>query len=310
MSLLHKISSSCCTVLSHIPEPIFSWRFVFQRDERVLSPERRRDLENRIAKLAIQMGVNKKLYLLERRNMGEAAAQAQGMTKIPGRAGIAIHAEYFDELFDENNIEEIDFILAHEIGHITQNWLPAEIALGTAIPVTAVIIAVAMLILCPPTLPIIIAAVALCTLTLAVGMPGMVISQIAFSRRNEKQADRAAFEACSKSTTRTVIANLKESQRYLQRKRNEERRPFLKRLWRKITISPQGNNRLDLFHPSLSQQIAYLEDGACNRLLLVRRCTVKEQANHCLRFQVVPFGKTDRTRNVRRRVGGSATPPP
>ena len=197
------------------------------------------------------MGIKKKLELREIRGL-TTGAQAMGNTLFPGRAGIVIDPELFIDMPEDQQ----EFLLAHEISHIKKNDV-FSIFVGSAL--IGVIATVALCILFPP---------------LAVFSPvwgsgafylGALISGIAMaclSIWRESCADKLAFDACSEEGKKGAIQFFEDFREGGIEYRNEEDISVISRIWRKFSITKQGNFRLDLLHPSLTSRIKYLKQRA------------------------------------------------
>lgn len=231
-----------------IPNGLLAFRLRFQKDARILNPEKRLLLEEKVRILSENIGIKKKLELREIKGL-KTGAQAMGNSLLPGRAGMAIDPLLFDTLPEEQQ----EFILAHEIAHLKKN---DTLSLFFVPALIGVISTVALCILFPP---------------LAVVYPiwgagatyiGIAISLVAFtifSRWREKCADKIGQSICSQQAKEAGPQFFEDIRQMQIEWRNEEDISKLSKLFRKIMISKEGNFRLDsLLHPSLKARIKYL----------------------------------------------------
>jgi hypothetical protein len=253
-SLYNNFTNTFATVckplsyLAYIPEAVFSWRFVFQKDEKVWTKDTRTDIENKVNQLAYAAGIRKRVEVIERKNM-ISPAQAMGGENIPGRAGIA---------FDSDGRQE--FVIAHEIVHIKHNDRLTVMAPSIVSMVIATMAEIGTIFCLPalvvPTLVLVSFTVTLVAMTL-------------LSRRVEKRADLEGVALCSeegKTGAVDFFRNLQNESLYLKNQIEKNlpdwsSQPVLRlRCWAiDLCISQEGNDLLDIFHPSLTSRISYLE---------------------------------------------------
>ncbi len=219
--------------------------------------ERVKYLEPIIQELAKKLEFSKPIELMETDNPGLAI----GCTGVGlfGRAGIIINPEFACDL----NLDELEFILAHELAHIKAN---DYLRLCTAICVAGVISTLAASILVPSTAVYFTPAVIVLT---KVSSPAAMVGQITslfvksiYSKRREKCADLLALSICSnegKKAASDFFEKMRQSQ-LSYRNRNMEDNSFSS-LYKKITITKDGNTRLDIFHPSLKERSEYLKSA-------------------------------------------------
>lgn len=228
---------------------IFPWRLHFQKDAKLLSPEKRSYLESKIRELSEKLAISRRVELLEIKGLLFTDAQALGFAASPGRLGIAINPESFDCMPEE--MQEV--IIAHELSHIRSNdfaWV------GICSSILGVITALALHILFPslsiysPDSPAAIIGFAVSTVAL-----------IFFSRWREECADKRGLSICSapaRVAAPYIFEWLKEETLHY---RNDPKSSSLSKLWRKFCISEEGEDRLDILHPSLKTRIRYIRQA-------------------------------------------------
>ncbi|WP_284452882.1 M48 family metallopeptidase [Parachlamydia acanthamoebae] len=229
---------------------IFAWRLRFQEDTRVLPTNKRQSLEAKVQALADKLKITKNLEIVEIRGLGNIA-QAMGNTIFPGKAGIAIDPEAFAYMSEYTQ----EFILAHEISHIKHN---DTLTLFLAQGFVGIITTLALAKLFPATAKISLKSFfsPASSLGMITGIAGLAL----FSHWREKQADKTAFSICSDQARYAAIKFFKEMQEGNLYDRNCDDDSQLTSLFVKILISPEGDNRLDFFHPSLQSRIDCLND--------------------------------------------------
>lgn len=234
---------------------VFPWRFYLQKDDKLLSADKRGLLESTTQELTRKLGIRKPVELMEKKGLICGTAQAQGVELFSARAGLAIDPDWIGNLSEA----EHEFILAHELSHIKQNdvmWL------GIASGVVGVITTLAMCILFPWSATYYFSEVALAILTITspAALTGQFVSIIAcafFSQWMEKRADKLAMTVCSESARKSAPALIKRAMQDQIEHRNKEGN-CLSMLWRRCLINEDGDVRIDIFHPSCSSRIDYL----------------------------------------------------
>jgi hypothetical protein len=135
-----------------------------------------------------------------------------------------------------------DFVFAHEVAHFTQNSLTNYlIIIGASIAATIIIFA------CPIPLSIATAAYAAFSVAQLVGI-------VMLRKFYEKDADLKAAEALQDTSGGIYFNNfrLECNKRMMEQKECPE--------WIKWLHDAQGNFRVDILHPSLSERIKYLKE--------------------------------------------------
>lgn len=231
----------------------FSWRLRFQKDDKLLSTEKRNQIESKAQELAQKLGISKHIELIEKKGL-MTGAQAQGIAFFSGRAGIAIDPYMADEMSEA----ELEFLIAHELSHIKAN----DIVWMGAIPgIVGVITTLAMTILFPSTV-VFSSTVATPILTSPAALVGLSVSLVAFaffSRWREECADKLGFSVCSKAAQKAAPQFFEKIRTVQIEYRNNEEGSCFSKLWRKFLITEAGDFRFDVLHPSLKTRIKYLQ---------------------------------------------------
>lgn len=232
-----------------------SWRLRFQKDDRVLSVEKRNHIELKILELAKKLKISRPVELIEIRGL-MGGAQAQGNEIFSGRIGIAINPELCDEMPEE----ELEFFLAHELSHIKANDL---VSVGIASGIVGMITTLAMCKIFPSSATYFSKLVMVTTkVTSPAAAVGIVASQIAFaffSKYREECADKLGLSICSNDAQKKAykfFENIQIDQ--ITFRNNEEGSSYLSILLKRLLITKEGEFRFDVFHPSLKNRINYL----------------------------------------------------
>ncbi|MBS0655238.1 MAG: M48 family metalloprotease [Verrucomicrobia bacterium] len=142
--------------------------------------------------------------------------------------------------------EIIDFILAHELAHVAHNHILYDLAFKIAV---AVLDTSAAFFVSPLLIP-------LCE---AIAAPLANFG----SRIRERDADLTAMKILNTNIGAVAMFSQRVEQAKALRVRSlkePERQLTLEELAaRQRDISPEGDNRLDIFHPSYSQRLAYAQ---------------------------------------------------
>jgi Zn-dependent protease with chaperone function len=91
-----------------------------------------------------------------------------------------------------------------------------------------------------------------------VGLSVSFVALVALSRWREECADKLAITVCSDAARKSApefYATLKEVQ---AESRDDEKDSYFLKMYKKILITENGENRFDILHPSLSTRIGYL----------------------------------------------------
>ena len=256
MLALHAWSSTFpyLTYLKTFPSTSFS---------KTLSLEKRAALEEKIQELALKMGITKPIELVE---APESALpfSSFGSNIIPLKMGIFISPKAMDEL--KLSDDECEFLLAHEIAHLQSN---DEIKLTALRVVASAITTVALGIIFPDSLlfdfPLFItipASLLIGPLSLASigGFAAGALFSLSFVKQIEKRADLRGFHHSSPAEKQASPGFFQKFiGLQLGNRENPSDTALQKRLLSWI-ISPEGNNRLDVVHPPLTERVRYMKD--------------------------------------------------
>lgn len=238
---------------------IFPYRLHFQKDAKLLDSAQREFVESKTKELAKKLGISKPVELIEVKGL-VMVAQALGAEILPGRIGIAIDPE----IVNSTTKEELEFLIAHELSHIKAN---DNIRVGV-LGLISVITTLALSVLFPSlathfSAPVILVS----TLLFPISSPAVLIAKIVaytslfiFSKWQEECADKRGHCVCSdaaKQAAPEFFENIRKSQLAV---RNDEEGSCLSKLWNRFSITAEGNSRLDVFHPSTTDRINYLEN--------------------------------------------------
>jgi Zn-dependent protease with chaperone function len=254
MATFLNLFSSSAGLLGIIPG-VFSWRFRFQKDDKLLSVAKRTHLESKIHELAQKLGINKPLELIEKKGL-MGGGQAQGVAFFSCRAGIAINPDDVNEISEE----ELEFLIAHELSHIKANDL---IWMGAVYGIVSVTSTLAMSILVPSSAayfsPMVMATFTISSPAAAVGLSVSFIAFVFFSKWREECADKLGFSICSGAAQKAAPQYFDAIRKSQIEHRNDNEGSYLSKLWRRCLITEEGEFRLDVFHPSLKNRIKYLQ---------------------------------------------------
>jgi Zn-dependent protease with chaperone function len=252
MTTFLNLFSAGSTLFSAIPGS-FSWRLRFQKDDKLLSTDKRNQIESKIQELAQKLGISKPIELIEKKGL-MTGAQAQGIAFFSGRAGIAIDPDIAHVIPEA----ELEFVIAHELSHIKANdamWM------GVASSIVGLITTLAMSILFPSSVAF-SSTVATLILTSPAALVGLLVSVIAlvvFSKWREECADKLGFSVCSDAAQKAAPQFFDSMRASQIEYRNNEEGSCLSRMWRRFLITEDGECRLDILHPSLKTRIKYLQ---------------------------------------------------
>jgi len=216
------------------------------KDDMVCVGYNRQPLQAKVKALKKKIQIEKNLIINEKCNSG--IMRALGNSILPGKAGILVDPVVVSRL----NEPRQEFSIAHELFHIklndavTINLLAAAVTLVAAIALTILF----------PHLPFF--SVTMQWTPLLVGF----VAQGAFSKFCEKRADLLALSVCSEDAKNNAY-KLFEGLRVLHKQHREATNvSILVSLWRRITITPDGDYRLGFAHPSFSERVRYLKPQA------------------------------------------------
>lgn len=224
--------------------------------------ERKVWLDSNVEEIKKKMGVQKKIEIIRVQEFS-GCAQAMGGNFFGVRAGIIIDpavfdADYFFKIPEDYmglTDDQQRFILAHEISHIKNNDV---LKISFAAAIASVISAIALsLLFAPISVPV------LTVITIASLIIGMA-TFLFVSQKCELKADREAFNIIENK--QEIIDNFQLILQDQIEYRNSDEGNLIAKLYRKIIISPSGENRLDIAHPSIKRRIKNLEGLLQNTL--------------------------------------------
>lgn len=179
-------------------------------------------------------GIRKDLMFIEAVNLGFCSASGTNIfTK--GDAAVILAPGFY-----EADQDACRWVMKHEISHIKHNDLFTIQSVPCVCQLAASIFGMSSLSFFPAL-----------GLAYTVGM----VSQSLFSQWREAKADDFAIENSS-------IEELKGGRRFLmavQETNIKERNTF----WKRVANSPSGNQRFDVFHPSITSRIQKIERALC-----------------------------------------------
>lgn len=241
-------------ILTAVVPGIFSWRLRFQKDDKHLNQNKRTRLELKIQELAKKLEINKPIELIEKRNLW-CGAEAQGLALFSCRAGIAIDPDLVNAI----PVDELEFLIAHELSHIKANDL---ISMGVIPSAIGVLTTLAMSLLFPATAANFSPMVAMLLIPSPAALVGVSVSAITFalfSKWREKCADKLGRSICSDAAKKTAFHFYDRVRRLQFEYRNDENCSFCSKILRRFLFSEDGDFRLDVLHPPLSTRIKYLQ---------------------------------------------------
>lgn len=231
-----------------ISNGLIPWSLDCKKDEKLLPPRKRHALEKKVHEVADKLGVKKGIEIIEV-DCAHSLANARGNTLFPGKAGIVIDAQAFEDLSREAQ----EFFVAHEISHIKHNDpLTMHILPGLSGAASTL----AMMELFPSTA---LFSAVWCSPASLIGFAVGSATFIFFSRWREECADRTAFSVCSAEAKTAAIAFFEKMQVTNRQDRDDPNISFASSLWRKFLINGEGEARWDVLHPPLKARIDYLK---------------------------------------------------
>jgi Zn-dependent protease with chaperone function len=254
MATYLNLLSGASFFLAAIPGSI-SWRLRFQKDACLLDSRIKKFIESKIKEFALKLGISKEVELREIKDL-MGYAQAQGNAIWPGRIGIVIDSE----LANKASQDQLEFLIGHELSHIKAN---DAIWMATAASSVGVITTLAMSILFPSSAAY-FSKLVICTFMVsspaaAIGLTASSIAFVFFSKRREECADRLGFAICSKAAKQAAPQFFEKIIKEHLEDRDNQKDTYWLRLLTRILITKEGNDRLDLFHPSLTKRVEYLK---------------------------------------------------
>lgn len=189
-------------------------------------------------------GIRKDLIFVETPNLGFCSASGTNMFRN-GDAAVMVAPDFY-----EADKDACSWVMKHEISHIKYNDLFTMCGVPAVCQLAASIFGMCSLSFLPAL-----------GLAFTVGM----VSQALFSKWREAKADDFAIENSSHE-------ELKGGRRFLmavQEMSIEERNTF----WKRIEISPRGDMRSDILHPSITSRIQKIE-----RALRIRNVAIDIEA--------------------------------
>ena len=221
--------------------------------EERLPQERRAWIEQTVQRLAREAQISRPVQVFESKEC--YAAIARGGSGIWGGAPrIIVQPEFVQKLSDET----LEFVLAHEVSHLKNNDIVKISWLGTLV---GAISAAVLAIFNPGFIPSILSNpsrfnIGLCYFT--AGSVSQLISKVFYIRQTESRADSEGFAFCSESGKRGAIPFFE----HMRRENIKQREGWFTRM----TVTPDGENLIDIGHPLISRRIQDL-------VALARRAT-------------------------------------
>jgi len=214
--------------------------------------EKRGWIVSKINELAEKLSINRPVELIEVKGLAEIAT-AHGNAILPSRIGISINPEIAAKIPEDM----LEFILAHELSHIAANddvSTKAGATAGLVLSIVTFAMHVRFSWSSQPVKRPSTASSSVLTASLVVAAIALVL----FSKWREVCADKRALSICS-SAAKIAAPKLFEKIRSQNLEcRNDKNVSVLSSLWRKLLTTKDGNDRLDVFHPSLTYRIRYL----------------------------------------------------
>ncbi len=187
-------------------------------------------IKNEMQEFLDKARIRKDLIFVETPNLGICSASGTNFFKN-GDAVIEVAPGFYE--FDKDACK---FVMKHEISHIKHNDFFTTLCVPCVCQLAASIFGMCFLSFLP---------------ALVVAFAVSIVSYALFSQWREAKADDFAIENSS-------VEELKGGRRFFiafQKVSIEERNTF----WKRITISPGGDMRLDISHPSITSRIQKIE---------------------------------------------------
>ena len=255
---MHPIFSAihCATVAGSLAITFsnsFGYKLYVQRDQKTLPPRMRQAVEAMLKELSLKLNITKPIALIE--DSGMTIAQAQGGTLLPFRAGIVIDPRYILN----GSHEQVEFLLSHELIHISSNDALRLALIKTAVQVATYVMMLQFFPATTEQFPVIYIMASLGYFSHAEIISSFVsmMALVAFSKMIEKRADLNAMKICCPATCCSASLFF-EGIRLHQLQYRNHGRSCIQRIYRKFMITSTGESRWDIFHPSLKERRDYL----------------------------------------------------
>ncbi|MEI6243027.1 MAG: M48 family metalloprotease, partial [Chlamydiota bacterium] len=240
----------------------------------------------KIHELAGKLGVKGQFVIMPFFHQGCASS----MGILPRCSFIGVNMDYFNHA----SKAEQEFILAHEISHIKKHDSLTRMCTSILISLTARKALLALF----PSLEhykskilsdvldwrLAIKLMPISLFFISITSPVSLISEIihkvtfpVFSRWREKCADLSAASVTSKKVILAGCNFFDKTRKTNIDYRNKPNIPFIESLRRKITISVNGDNRLDMEHPSLQTRVNYLKPLASQGFFADKKAWIFKQ---------------------------------
>jgi Zn-dependent protease with chaperone function len=251
--------SGCTQILWYLPN-CFAWKLRFQQEDRLLSPEKRNQIESKVQDLAQKLGINKPITIMEKKC--SSIAEAQGVAWFSGRAGIIIDPGVANAIPEE----QLEFLIAHELSHIKNN---DNVSFGVVPGIVTILTHLAIKVLFPSLKAFIIPSPVEIFVPATIQLPRRNLASIIadlvsvtfsifFYRWREKSADKLGFSICSDAGQKAAPQFFDLIKRGNIWHRNSEEAS----LFTKMFITEDGENMIDIGHPWLKDRIKYLQSGS------------------------------------------------
>lgn len=189
---------------------------------------------DRVESLAKKAGIRQEVQiLLGNQKTNLASVSGNSISRLP----IAVLIDL--SFLQNSSYEEIEFTLAHEISHAARNHLFISCLVEVAILIVDVVVAIFFT---PFAIPLVEFAAA--------------PFERALERWQEKDADQRAVKLL-----RSTEGGIQFLSKVIEAHRSFRNSQKSKGIYYQLLISPEGNHRYDLHHPSFSRRIAYLAAG-------------------------------------------------
>lgn len=231
---------------------VFALQLRFQENhEEALSRRERERLKSITNELIYRLQIKEQVEVKVARGIeGSWSLYAEGAPMLSDRVGYVIDLNSARRF----SPEELEFLIAHELSHLKSNdllWMgvvPAAAALTTTLAAD---------ILFPSSASYFSDFVKTYFFPSPAALVGQVVGLFTlayFSQWREECADRLAFSVCSDAAKKAAP---RVFEKFMQVNASQ-RISFLSQL----TISKEGENRLDILHPSLKSRIHYLSTAS------------------------------------------------
>lgn len=219
--------------LPMLMDGLFAWRFRIGNDFNKIF-ESHDDLHDKVNVIAQEMRIDKEILVKK-----SSSTTAHGNSLLPGMAGFLIDPSFASNIF----------VIKHELSHIKNND-------NLIVPLISIIAGIIAGLAAARFFPQVIVGGFI--LSRLIGLITTWITLPLICQWRERIADETALGYCTKEEKQAGL-DFMEEQRQLQIKYRDQKDGWICMLWKKLIISPEGNFRLDILHPSLSRRCEYIK---------------------------------------------------